>query len=423
MNLNAQSLDGSGLIENKVKTIIPQVDQFITSYLKKLKAPGCVVAIVGPEEVYFLKAYGVKKLGKADLLTPRTIFQFASVSKTISATLAVKLHHAGKLSLNEPINNYLLNFSLNGTQQPLCLKHIISHTSGLSNKGMNALIESCAPRKSLYDRVQSQPVSTQPGKWFDYHNIVYGLVEDVLVSATGESFLELLQGNLFKPLGMRQASVGYQNMIIAKDRAYPHDISVKSKILHPAKNYSRCYYSVLASAGMNGSILDLIPFLQAQLGGRPEVLSSQDLKMLHASQIKAPETLKKIKEKFPHISDSGYALGWRWMDYAGERVMYHGGWVNGSRPMIAFLPKYKVGIVILHHAETPFSFRTTMKFLDLFLGVSSSNQESQRSKKKTKKPIKENKKVILKQTLYINSLSESSICLNKVKAFFRAAPH
>ena len=56
MNLNAQSLDGSGLIENKVKTIIPQVDQFITSYLKKLKAPGCVVAIVGPEEVYFLKS-------------------------------------------------------------------------------------------------------------------------------------------------------------------------------------------------------------------------------------------------------------------------------------------------------------------------------------------------------------------------------
>ncbi|AIL12341.1 hypothetical protein IM40_00500 [Candidatus Paracaedimonas acanthamoebae] len=379
-----QSVEGLGLIENKVKAIVPQVDQFIISYLKKLKAPGCVVAIVGPQEIYFLKAYGVKKLGKVDRLTPRTIFQFASVSKTISATLAVKLHHAGRLSLDERINNYLLNFSLKGTQQPLCLRHILSHTSGLSNEGMNALIESCGPRKALYDHVQARPVSTQPGEYFDYHNIMYGLVEDILVAATGQSFQVLLQDNLFEPLGMKQASVGYQEMILAKDRAYPHDISFKSKILHPAKNYSKCYYSVLASAGMNGSILDLIPFLQAQLGGRPEILSPQELKMLHTSQIKAPETLNKIRAKFRHISDSGYALGWRWMDYAGERVMYHGGWLNGSRPMIVFLPKFKVGIIILHHAETPLSFRTTMKFLDLFLGVRSDNQGDGQLRKKTR---------------------------------------
>lgn len=382
-----QRVEGSGLVERKVKAIVPQVDQFIISYLKKLKAPGCVIAIVGPQEIYFLKAYGVKTLGKTDRLTPRTIFQFASVSKTISATLAVKLHQAGRLSLDEPINNYLLNFSLKGTQQPLCLRHILSHTSGLSNQGMNALIESCAPREALYESVQSRSVSTQPGEWFEYHNIIYGLVEDVLVAATGQSFQELLQHNLFKPLGMRHVSIGYHDMIMAKDRAYPHDISVKSKMLHPAKSYSKCYYSVLASAGMNGSILDLIPFLQAQLGGRPDILSPQELKILHTSQIKAPETLKKIKNKFPHISDSGYALGWRWMDYAGERVMYHGGWVNGSRPIIAFLPKYKVGIVILHHAEPPFSFRATMKFLDLFLRVRAKNQADKQLKKKIKNSL------------------------------------
>lgn len=372
------------LIENKLKPIIYQLDQFISSYLKKLKAPGCVVAIVGPQQVYFLKAYGVKRLGQKDRLTPETIFQFASVSKTISAALAVKLHHRGKLSLDVPVTDYLLNFHLKGTKKPLSLRHILSHTSGLSNNGMNALIERCTPRKTLYEHVQSQSVSAEPGEWFDYHNIMYGLVEDILIAATSQSFQELLQQNLFGPLGMQHASAGYQNMIMSKNRAYPHDIPHKSKILRPAKSYSKCYYSVLASAGINGSILDLIPFLQTQLGGRPDVLSSQELDMLHAPQIKSPETLKKIQEKFRYMSDSGYALGWRWMDYAGERVMYHGGWINGSRPMVAFLPKYKIGIIVLHHAETPFSFRTTMKFLNLFLGIDYEDKSLQKIKAKTK---------------------------------------
>ncbi len=384
LTLSSHGASANILAENKLKLIISELDQFISSYLKKLKAPGCVVAIVGPQRVYFLKTYGVKKLGQIDRLTPQTIFQFASVSKTISATLAVKLHHSGKLSLDVPVTHYLLNFSLKGTKKLLSLRHILSHTSGLSNNGMNALIESCAPRKALYDHVQSQPVSSQPGEWFDYHNIMYGLIEDVLVAATKQPFQELLQENLFGPLGMRQASTGYQNMIMSKNRAYPHDIPHKSIVLRPAKSYSKCYYSVLASAGMNGSILDLIPFLQAQLGGRPEVLSPQELDMLHTPQIKSPETLKKIREKFRHISDSGYALGWRWMDYAGERVMYHGGWINGSRPMVAFLPNYKIGIIVLHHAETPLSFRTTMKFLNLLLGVDHEDKPLQKIQAKTK---------------------------------------
>jgi len=210
---------------------------------------------------------------------------------------------------------------------------------------------------------------------------MYGLVEDILVAATHQSFKDLVHDTIFNPLEMKQASMGYQAMITSKDRAYPHDMANKSKILRPSQKYSKCYYSVLASAGMNGSMLDLIPFLQAQLGGRPKVLSPQELEILHTSQIKAPETLKRLQEKYSHISDSGYALGWRWMNYAGEKVIYHGGWVNGSRPMIAFLPKYKVGIVILHHAETPLSFKTTIKFLNSFLGLKSEGQTARSVKK------------------------------------------
>jgi beta-lactamase class C len=377
----SQNGNSSDLSGSKVRAIIPQVDRFIVSYLKKLKAPGCVVAIVGPEEVYFLKAYGVKKFGQTDLLTPNTVFQLASLSKTISATLAVKLYYQGRLSLSDPVSKYLPSFKLKGTQHPLRLRHILSHTSGLSSLGANALIERCMPREVLFIRAQSQKVSTQPGEWFDYHNTMYGLVEDILVAATHQPFRDLVHDNIFKPLGMKKASVGYQAMITSKDRAYPHDMANKSKILRPSQKYSKCYYSVLASAGMNGSMLDLIPFLQAQLGGRPEVLSAQELEILHTPQIKAPETLKKMQEKYSHISNSGYALGWRWMDYAGEKVIYHGGWVNGSRPMIAFLPKYKVGIVILHHAETPLSFRTTIKFINSFLDLKSEDQIAQSVKK------------------------------------------
>lgn len=349
--------------------ITHSVDNFVADYIKEKKTPGCVVAIVGPFDVYFLKTYGVKKLGKPDKLTTKTLFQLGSVSKTITATLLVKLYDQNSIDLEEPITTYLPEFRLKDQEEPLTIKHLLSHTSGVPRYGFNALIETHPPRSELLRMVQTVKPTAQPGESFDYNNVMFALTEDIVKVAHNQSFNQLLERTLFRPIGMPHACVGLACIQNCKDRAYPH-VKNKNGSFIPLASYSKAYYAVSPAGGINASMEDIIPFLQVHLGGRPDVLSLGARNLLHLPQITEDVSPEVMKAKSEHIDKMGYALGWRWMDYNGERVVYHGGWLKGFHTMVAFLPENEVGIIILHNAETNLPWKTVGAFLDQYLGLS-----------------------------------------------------
>lgn len=313
--------DDTASMQQEKEGYIKHLDDYITASLKKSKAPGCVVAIVGPREVYFLKAYGVKELGQSVPLTKKTLFQLCSVSKPLTATLAVLLQAKNMLSLETSISTYLPDFKLQGQTEPLCLRHLLSHTSGVLRQGFNALIEASSTRENFYKKAQNTPIVDQPGLHFDYHNVVFSFAEEVLNASTNEPFEKLIHNHLFNPLKMKYACVGLQALKNSSDRASPHVKDKKGK-LHPLKKYSHTYYNVLGAAGINASMEDLIPFLQLHLGGFPKLLPAEERNLLHTSQITADSPPLWLKTRSEHIGETGYALGWRWMDYEGERISY-----------------------------------------------------------------------------------------------------
>ncbi|HUX78468.1 MAG TPA: serine hydrolase domain-containing protein [Alphaproteobacteria bacterium] len=355
--------------QEKMQGITSSLDKFIINFSKTKTPPSCVVAIVGPNDVYFLKAYGIRKLGQPERLTEKTLFQLGSVSKPLTATLVGILQTQQKLSIQNPVTNYLKDFKLQGQEQPLLIKHLLSHTSGVPRKGFNALVESFTERSKIFEKAQHTELAAQPGQHFDYHNVMFALTEDVLEAAMHQPLEKLLQNNLFKPLNMPIACVGFQPLKESSNSAFPHVKNAKGKIL-PRKKYSQAYYAIAPAGGINASMEDLIPFLQAHLGGFPDVMGTETLNLLHASQIEEDHPPGWLKEETKHVGKTGYALGWRWMDYAGQRVLFHGGWVGGFHNMVAFLPEHKVGIIILHNAETRLSLKAALKFLDLYLKAS-----------------------------------------------------
>ncbi len=351
--------------------IIHSLDTFVTDYVKEKKVPGCIVAIVGPHDIYFLKSYGVKKLGQTDRITTKTLFQLGSVSKTITATLLIKLYDQNAIDLEEPITTYLSDFKLKDQEEPLTIRHLLSHTSGVPRYGFNALIETHPPRSELLRMVQTVKPAAHPGESFDYHNVMFALTEDILHVTHNQRFDHILEKTVFSPLSMAHACVGLNCIQQSKDRASPHIRNKKGQII-PLDAYSRAYYAVSPAGGINASMEDMIPFLKAHLGGRPNVLSSGARSLLHLPQVTEDMSPEVMKAKSEHIDKMGYALGWRWMDYGGERVVYHGGWLKGFHTMVAFLPEHEVGIIVLHNAETNLPWKTTCAFLDQYLGLSKS---------------------------------------------------
>jgi beta-lactamase class C len=98
---------------------------------------------------------------------------------------------------------------------------------------------------------------------------------------------------------------------------------------------------------VNASLHDMEKWLIAQMGGRPDVLSTSLLDVLHTPGISTPTELHETPWRRARLTDAHYALGWRVYEYAGETLIFHAGAVAGYRTMIGFFPKYHAGVVTL----------------------------------------------------------------------------
>ncbi|HRE31290.1 MAG TPA: serine hydrolase domain-containing protein, partial [Candidatus Berkiella sp.] len=265
--------------DKTVAEILPTLEKNIAQTMKANDIPGVAVAIVSKDKIYYMKGFGVKKVGQTDKVTSTTLFQIGSLSKPVHATLLAILQDQGKLSLQDPVHQYIPHFKVSNAKQPVKICHLMSHSTGVPNNGFNERIEAFAPRENIVAKLQKTPVVAQPGKNFVYHNAMYGVVEDVVNSACGKRLETVINKELFTPLGMQHASLGYESMLVASDKAYPHIPNGRGKYM-PAQKYSTSYYAFPAAGGINASVQDLAPFLQLYLGKPSTIVSKSTLAQL-----------------------------------------------------------------------------------------------------------------------------------------------
>lgn len=350
--------------DQTVENIIPALEKQIAQSMKANGIPGMAIAVVSRDKIHYLKTFGVKRIGSTDQITPNTLFQIASLSKPVHATLIAILQDQGKLHVDDPVSTHLPNFSIK-SQQTLRICHLMSHSSGISSNGFNEMIESYTPRDQIVNRLQKvRPVSA-PGKNFLYNNAMYGVVEDVLSSASGKSLDKVIQEELFTPLGMKTACLGLDALLKASDKAYPHVPNRRGKYV-PADNYSKAYYAFRAAGGINASITDLVPFLQLYLGKSNNVVTTNTLSTLTNPFIKNKNAVIATETKQGTITETFYGLGWQSMRFSNEKVIYHQGHLKGFRNFIGFIED-DVGIVILTNAERRHASKIAIKFFDLYL--------------------------------------------------------
>ena len=173
----------------------------------------------------------------------------------------------------------------------------------------------------------------------------------------------LIEQRIFKPLDMTTASVGFAAFINNPNHAEPHarrNGRWKTVAVQPN------YYRAAPAAGVNASILDMSKWLQAQLGSRPEVLSSDLLGTLSIPRVKTRREVHR-KQWQSILSDAHYGLGWRIYRVSDEQLIYHGGWVSGFRADVAFSLQHDIGIVVLLNAESSGINELTTRFWQMAL--------------------------------------------------------
>jgi beta-lactamase class C len=345
-----------------------EFDRWLDGVEGSHEVAGLAAAIVKDDKVLLERGVGYANASTGERISGDTVFRLASLSKAFAAALAGKLVESGRLRWDTRVANVLPTFTLYDVDgaQKLTVRDILSHRVGLPHNTYDNLLERDEPYELLVDRLKEVPLACPVGDCYGYQNIAFSLIGDVTYAATGDFYYHQVEKRIFHPLGMSTATYGRDALEGSKSWARPHHRTANGWVpFTPNENY----YHVAPAAGVNASVHDMEQWLIAQMGGRPDVLSPELLTVLHTPLVETERETRTSMWRRGRLNNAQYALGWRIYDYAGTTLVFHAGAVQGYRAMIAFLPKYRFGAVMLWNSESGLPVGLMPMLLDRYLGL------------------------------------------------------
>jgi CubicO group peptidase (beta-lactamase class C family) len=317
-------------------------------------SPGCALGITHDGRTVFQKGYGYANLDWDIPITAATVFYAGSVSKQFTATSIVLLAERGKLSLDDPITKFIPELP-DSTYGRVTLRQMLHHTSGVADLYV-AMGRAGIPVADVFSDsaaiqlLASQPLNFPPGDRYSYSNGAYFLLAQVVAGASGMSFREFAQRNIFGPLGMTHSHFHDRAGHIVKHRAMSYQ---------PADDtgFVQSYMSNFDKVGAGGlytTVGDLLTWQRAFFGGRvggPDFLGT----MLTKGVLNDGDTLS-------------YALALVDTLYQGHRIVGHTGSMMGFKADLIRFPDRRLGIAMLCNLGSVRQRRLTLPVAALFLG-------------------------------------------------------
>lgn len=330
-------------------------DQWLTKFAEdiqkkaqKKNLPGYTFAYIEKGKPASVVVYG-KESKSGQPIALDTVFRLASVSKTFTSMLMAKYVAQNQLDWQIPVSQLIPEFSTAKSKSgELVLQHIIGQSSGYTPNAYDNLIEANYAVDRVLTMLSELEPLCQPGQCYTYQNALFAVV-DSYFQQHHSSYSQALTQTLIQPLKMPHASIGKSALQASSKWAKPHVAISKNR--WRLSTVRDDYYRYSPAAGVNASMHDMVIWMRALLGESPQVVSPELISQVTTPLTKSKkETYRRQWREF--LSDAHYGLGWRIYDFAGHKLNYHGGWVQGYRADIAFSPEYGVGYVMLMNAES-----------------------------------------------------------------------
>jgi beta-lactamase class C len=347
---------------------VQQFEAMAQELVANQRVPGLAMAIVQNGQVMSARGYGITDVRAAEPVDAHTVFRLASLSKSFAGTITGMLVSEGALRWDSKLTDYMPTFRLSDpyAAQRVTVADLLSHRVGLTHNTYDRDLEGNAEYVNLVQKLANAPMNCSPGDCYAYQNIAFSLIGDVVFAATGQFFSESVSRRIFKPLGMNDASYGLEGIEASARWARPH---VRAGRGWTSLMPKPTYYRVAPAAGVNASISDMAQWLIAQGGHRPDVLPAPLLATLQAPIVATPSELRGSSWRRERLNSAGYGLGWRVYDYAGHRVVFHGGAVQGYRGLVALMPERDLGVAILWNSDSGLPSGLLPTILDRAIGL------------------------------------------------------
>ncbi|BBZ47870.1 serine hydrolase [Mycobacterium parmense] len=360
-------VSGVQIPAGRVEEAVAKIDGLVGDLMKTSGIPGMAVAVVHAGKTLYAKGFGVRDAtkggGQANAVDADTVFQLASVSKSVGTTVIAHEVTEKAVSWDTPVASQLPWFALN---DPYVTGHVTiadlySHHSGLPDHAGDQLEDLGYDRRQTLERLKYLPLRPFRAS-YAYTNFGVTAAAEAVAAAAHRSWEDLSDEVLYRPLGMSSTSSRFSEFIARPDHAVNH-VKVGDGW---QPRYQRDPDAQSPAGGVSSSVNDMARWLTTLLGngtfdGRtissPEAL----LPATTAQVVSTPATTPTARSGF-------YGYGFNVSVTSSGRTEYShsGAFALGAATNFVVMPSQDVAIIALTNAA-PIGVPETLtaEFMDL----------------------------------------------------------
>ena len=338
-----------------------KMEQYVESMVEEANLPGVLVTVVkdGEEPVFIKKGY--QNVKNKELVTEDTRFEMGSNSKAFTGLGLWYLVEQGKISLDDPVKQYLPWFQLRyqGEEQEVLVKDLIYQTTGISSSTIG-LIQPDKSEDALLTTVKElakYETISKAGESFLYATINYDCVGLLIETITGESYEKFINETLLPRYGLTNTYAGKKEAGEDKLAATGY----KTGLFGNTENHAPIYRGNTPAGYVVTNGNDLAKWLKLQLDASMKKDSSD--KVIVKSQI--PDTRVKPVLVEPYSDAFQYSAGWLVFE---NGIISHGGDNPDFSSYLLIDGEHGYAVGVLCNRDTSYSYGIAKGISDLLLG-------------------------------------------------------
>ena len=333
--------------KEQVDKAIQQLEKLAQQEMQDNVVPGLAIAVVFQDTVAYAQGFGVRELGKNEPVNADTVFQLASLSKPIGATVVAALVAEEKISWDSKIRDLDPTFEMYDpwVTREITIRDMYAHRSGLPKHAGDSLEDLGYGRAQVLYRLRFQKPKWSFRSHYAYTN--FGMTQAAIAAAQayGLEWEDASEQKLYKPLGMNATSSRFRDFWARTNKALGH-VLVEGKWVHKSQRQPDAQSP---AGGVSSSVNDLAKWIRLKLAngkfeGKPIITEKALVETDHPHILTEFSTLTRL----PGFYGLGMNVSY---DQEGRlRLNHSGAFALGAATYMNMVPSEQLGIVALTNA-------------------------------------------------------------------------
>ena len=331
----------------KVTRAIQELEKLAQKQVQENALPGLAIAVVFQDKTVYAKGFGMRDTNTKQPIDADTVFQLASISKSIASTVVAELVGEGKITWDSKLGALDPAFEMFDpwVTREITIRDMYAHRSSLPEHAGDLLEDLGFTRAEILHRLRYQHPASSFRSHYAYTN--FGITEGGVAAAKayGLDWEKASEEKLYRPLRMTSTSSRYADFMARKNKALGH-VLIDGKWV---QKFKRDPDAQSPAGGVSSSVNDVARWVRLQLAngefdGKQIVDEKALLETHHPNMLTGFSPFTGLP--------SFYGLGWNVSyDEQGRLHLNHSGaFAWGAGTHVNLVPAEQLGVVVLTNA-------------------------------------------------------------------------